>query len=203
MLNAMEPLYRSILLIVIGLVLVGLELFIPSGGILGFLAITSMLAGVVLAFYNYDEQPWIGIVLLTATLVGLPGFLAVLLHFFPNTPVGRLLVLRVPHSEDVLPDRDAQREKDELVGKQGVAKTKMLPSGVVSIEGISIDAVSEGMPIELGEAVVVVEVSGNLVVVRCAAAAAPATIARSGSESDLLSKPLEELGLDPLDDPLA
>ena len=102
-----------------------------------------------------------------------------------------------------MPDRDAQREKDQLVGSRGIAKTKMLPGGVVSVEGRSIDAVSEGLPIDLGEAVVVVEVRGNVVVVRRADADGPAKTVRSGPESDLLDRPLEELGLDPLDDPLA
>jgi membrane-bound serine protease (ClpP class) len=199
----MEPLFWPILLVIVGLVLVVLEIFIPSGGILGFLAITSLLVGVVLAFYHYPSRPWIGIVLLSVTLVGLPSCLIVALHYFPNTPIGRRIVLRIPRGDEVLPDRDAQREKDQLVGRLGIAKTKMLPSGVVSVEGRSIDAVSEGMPIDLGESVEVVEVRGNVVVVRRAEADTPANVARSGPESDLLSKPLEELGLDPLDDPLA
>ncbi len=142
-------------------------------------------------------------VLLVVTLVGLPACLMVALHFFPNTPIGRRIVLRIPRGEDMLPDREAQREKDQLVGRQGIARTKMLPSGVISVAGRSIDAVSEGLPIELGEAVVVVEVRGNVVMVRRADADTLAKIVRSGPENDLLNKPLEELGLDPLDDPLA
>lgn len=199
----MEPVYWSILLVMIGLVLVMLEVFIPSGGILGFLAIASMLAGVVLAFYHYPAKPWIGVGLLAVALVGLPGCLIVALHYFPNTPLGRRIVLRIPLSEEVLPDRDRQREKDLLVGKQGLAKTKMLPGGVVSIEGRSIDALSEGMPIEPGEPIVVVEVRGNVVVVRRVDTDAPTLIATADPENDVLNKPLEELGLDPLDDPLA
>ena len=36
----------------LGLALVSLEVFLPSGGILGFLSIASLLAGIVLAFYH-------------------------------------------------------------------------------------------------------------------------------------------------------
>ena len=52
------------------------------------------------------------------------------------------------------------------VGKQGVAKRLMAPSGQVQIEGRSYEAVSEGPAIEAGQAVVVVKVSTRRLVVR-------------------------------------
>jgi membrane-bound ClpP family serine protease len=52
------------------------------------------------------------------------------------------------------------------IGKQGVAKRLMAPSGLVQIEGRSYEAVSEGPAIEAGQAVVVVKVFTRRLVVR-------------------------------------
>ena len=56
------------------------------------------------------------------------------------------------------------------IGKQGVAKRLMVPSGQVQIGGHNYEAVSEGPAIEAGQAVVVVKVSARQLIVRRAAA---------------------------------
>ena len=86
------------------------------------------------------------------------------------------------------------------MGRVGIAKSKMLPSGSISIDGRLIDAVSNGAAIAAGQAVVVIEVRGNRVVVR--EADAEETRQRGEYSSDVLSTPVEELGFDDLDDPL-
>jgi membrane-bound serine protease (ClpP class) len=111
--------------------------------------------------------------------------------------MGRRLLLDVPRGEELLPDTPERRSLREMVGKIGVAKSLMLPSGAVTIEGRTIDALSEGTPIEAGQQVRVIEVRGNRVVVRAAEGEEPAP------SSDVLSQPIESLGLDSLEDPLA
>ncbi len=86
-----------------------------------------------------------------------------------------------------------------MVGKVGTADTVMLPSGIITIEGLSVDAVSEGPPIEPGTRIRVIDVHGNRVLVRPTTPDELETIA----QSDVLSQPIESLGLDPFDDPLA
>ena len=88
-----------------------------------------------------------------------------------------------------------------MVGKVGTARTPMLPSGAISIDGRTIDAVSQGLAIDPGARVVVVEVKANRVVVRPAADGERPS-GPKGVE-DVLSQPLDALGLDPLDDPLS
>jgi membrane-bound serine protease (ClpP class) len=85
-----------------------------------------------------------------------------------------------------------------MIGKRGSAKTKMLPSGVVVIEGRTYDAVSEGMPIEAGQPIQVVAVRTNRIVVRSADSEQP-----PGEDSDVLSRPIDTVGPDPFEDPLA
>ena len=191
----MDPLAWSALLLILGLALVVVEVFIPSGGILGFLSIASLVSGIILAFYHRGAET--GFIFLAVTAVTVPTALALAFRWWPNTPMGRRLLLDIPTSEEVLPDSAQRRSLRQLVGKLGVAKSVMLPSGAVLIDGETIDALSEGMSIEAGQRVRVVEVRGNRVVVR------PTSDAERQSSDDVLSQPIESLGLDSLEDPLA
>src|SRR5438046_2898337 len=103
----MDPLAWSALLLILGLALVMVEVFIPSGGILGFLSIALLLAGIIMAFYNRGAEAGFIFLAITATLV--PTVLALAFRWWPHTPMGRRLLLDVPSSEDVLPDSPERR----------------------------------------------------------------------------------------------
>ena len=192
----MEPLIWPILLLLVGLALVVAEVMVPSGGILGFLSFAAILTAVILSFHEGGKE--VGLIFILVTLVLVPTLIAAGFRYWPYTPMGKRLLLDIPTSADVLPDSPELRALRDLVGKTGVAKSLMLPSGAVAIEGRTIDAVSEGMPIEAGQNVRVVAVQGNVVVVRPAdEPAAPA------KPDDVLGQSLESLGLDSFQEPLA
>ena len=193
----MDPLIWSIVLMLLGLLLLVAEVFVPSGGVLGFLSIAALVSSIVLAFYRGVE---VGLVFLAVAAVGAPTILFLALQWWPYTPMGRRLLLDIPTSEEVLPDTPLRRTLREMVGKQGVAKTMMLPSGAVMVDGVTVDALSEGMPIEAGQQVVVVEVRGNEVIVRPYEGEPRGPTAKA---DDVLSQPIESLGLEPFEDPLA
>ncbi len=153
----------ALLLLIVGLGLVILEVFFPSGGILGFLSFCSIVGAVILGF---QSSTGMGIGVLLTAIVGVPIVIVVALQWLPDTAVGRRIILHAPSSDDVLPDDERMRSLKDLVGKVGKAKSKMLPAGVVKIDGQTIDCVSQGMAIEPGQLVRVIEVHGNRVVVR-------------------------------------
>ncbi len=190
----MDPLVWSTLLLLLGLTLVLVEVFVPSGGVLGLLSVASLVASISLAFYHKGVE--VGLIFLIVTSVGVPTALVLAFRYWPKTPMGRRLLLDVPRGEELLPDTPQRRTLRELVGKVGVAKSLMLPSGAVVIDGQTIDALSEGMAIEAGQQVRVIEVRGSRVVVR------PAEGSEARSD-DVMSRPIESLGLDSLEDPLA
>lgn len=153
----------AILLLAVGTGLAVMEIFFPSAGILGFLSAVALLAAVVMAFCH---GPVAGILVLLGALIGLPVAIVLGFKYWPRTAMGRRVLLMAPSSEDVLPtDADTEFLKS-LVGRTGRAKTKMLLSGVIAIDGRTVDAVSESTPIEVGQAVRVVQVRGHGVVVR-------------------------------------
>jgi membrane-bound serine protease (ClpP class) len=195
--NVLDPLAWSVLLMFAGCALVVLEVFVPSGGILGFLAFSSVLASIVLAFYH--RGPAAGFAISATAVFLLPLTIVLALKYWPHTAMGKRFLLGLPTDEEVLPQSEKRDRLKKLVGKVGVAKTPMLPSGAVRIEGHTIDAVSQGMPIDAGQSVKVIEVKANRVVVRPVDAGETQVLS---DEDDLLAQPLDQLGIEPLDDPL-
>jgi membrane-bound ClpP family serine protease len=191
----LDPLAWSVLLLLLGCALVVMEVFIPSGGVISVMAAVSFIASIYIAFEG-GEAPLRGLLFTAATVIAVPAMLAVGFKFLPRTPVGKAFLGELPSEAEILPE-DPRRA---LIGRVGVARSKMLPSGAVEIDGQMVDAVSQGQAIEPGAYVMVVEVRANRVMVR------PAGNDQRPSHvnpQDLLSRPIEELGIESLDDPLA
>lgn len=192
--------YWAFLLLVIGLFAVVLELFVPSAGILGIAAGILIVTSVVLGFM---ESFTYGVILLTAAVVTIPGLLALMVKVWPYTPLGRRILLKDLKPEDVLPNYIENKEqKERLEGQLGIAQTKMLPSGIVMVDGEKFDAVSEGFAVEEGDAVRVISVRGNHIYVEPYHGDSEAQEELPPRDLDILSQPIEELGIEPLDNPL-
>jgi membrane-bound serine protease (ClpP class) len=154
----------AFLLFGVGILLVVIELFIPSMGILGLSAATCFVASVVLGFL--EGTGW-GIGLLAGVAVLVPVLLALGFKIFPHTPIGRLLILSGPDRTDIEPGSDVSSEPlHALVGRTGRTVSTLRPAGVVEIEGRRVDVVTEGEWVDPGREVVVTEVEGNRAVVR-------------------------------------
>jgi membrane-bound ClpP family serine protease len=191
--SLLDPIGWSILLMLAGCLLVVLEVFIPSGGLISVLAAVAFIGSILIAF---QESAATGLVFITATVLAVPTMLALAFKYWPKTPMGKAFLGELPSEEEVAPE-DSRRA---LIGRVGVARSKMLPSGAVEIDGLMIDAVTQGQAIEPGAYVLVVEVRANRVIVRPAG-----NDQRPGYENphDLLSRPIEELGIESLEDPLS
>jgi membrane-bound ClpP family serine protease len=186
--------WLAIFLLVAGLGLVILEVFFPSSGLLGFLAACAIVASVAVGF-RCDPKPAVGIVILLVAVFGVPVVLMTALNYLPRTAMGRKVLLMSPSSEEVLPDNPRTRSLKAMIGQVGRAKSKMLPGGVITVAGHTIDAISEGMPIEPGQPVRIIEVRANRVVVRPIADETPL-----GCEEDPLARPVDSVIPDPFDE---
>jgi membrane-bound ClpP family serine protease len=187
----------AILLLLAGCALVVLEVFIPSGGIIAILAAVAFVGSIVIAFQESPTTgPMIGFMVAAVTVLAVPTLVALAFKYWPTTRMGKSFLGELPTDTEVLPE-DPRRT---LIGRVGVARTKMLPSGAVEVDGQMIDAVSQGQAIEPGTYVVVAEVRANRVVVR---PAAKHQRPNHQNPNDLLSRPIDELGIDSIDDPLA
>lgn len=191
--TGLDPFTWAVVLLLLGCALVILEVFIPSGGILGMLSAFAIIGSIVFAFQRDVTS---GLVFVLVSLIAVPILLAGAFRIWPHTPMGKAFLGELPSEEELKPI-DARRQ---LVGRIGVAKSKMLPSGSVLVDGQWLDAIAQGSFIELGEPIVVVEVRANRVVVRQAEPDEARQI--STSSPDVLSKRLDELGLEEFDEPL-
>ncbi len=185
--NVFDDFSIALLLTCIGSLLLIAEVFFPSGGLLGLFAGCALLGAIYSAFNSAGIMG--GLVFATIEVVLVPVLLYFGLQILPHTPMGKILVGSAPTAEEVLVDDD----RHDLVGRVGVARSKLLPSGAVEIDGQVIDCVSKSQAIEPGEYVKVVEVRANRVVVRRAGAEERPS---NASPDDLLARPAKEIGLD-------
>jgi membrane-bound ClpP family serine protease len=186
----MNPWFWAVMLLACGMILGVAEVFFPSAGIFAFLSIASVIAAIVLGF---QQSAAVGIVIVLAAVGGLPTLIVLAFKYWPHTAMGRRILLHVPDSEDVLPEDPTKELLKGLVGKMGKAKSKLLPSGVITIDGQTVNAVSEGGPIEVGEPVRVLQIRGKQAVVR------PLN-EKEASPEDLLKRPLDALFEDPFEE---
>ena len=147
-----------ILLLALGLGLAFLEVFFPTAGILAFFAAAAFLGAILLGFH-YGSS--LGLTITAAVVIGIPLLISLAFRLWPRTSVGKAVLLDAPKAEDVLPDDHLRRQLKGLIGRLGRAKCRMLPSGVVAVDGQTLDAMSEGMVIEAGQTVRVIKVESS------------------------------------------
>ena len=143
-------------LILVGAALLLLETVLP-GMIAGIIGFGCLVAGVVVAYLNFDART-ANFVLLTVVVSLIAGALC-WFKFFPESRLAKLFISQRTVG-------DIGTEKPELLHQTGTALTSLRPSGSVVINGKRVDVVTEGPFIERGSPVKVVEVEGARVVVR-------------------------------------
>ncbi len=87
------------------------------------------------------------------------------LRIWPRTAIGRMM-LNIDPSESGDPLEQLRMEREQWIGKPGIALTDMLPSGIVELEGRRWDAVSNGVAIDKGEAVEVCDYTAGRIQVK-------------------------------------
>ena len=143
-------------LILVGAALLLLETVLP-GMIAGIIGFACLIAGVVMAYVNF-EAPTANIVMLTVVVGVIVGAL-LWFKFFPDSRFAKVFISQRTVG-------DIGTDKPELLNQTGKALTPLRPSGTAIISGKRIDVVTEGPFVEPGTDVKVVEVEGMRVVVR-------------------------------------
>jgi membrane-bound ClpP family serine protease len=167
----------AILLLIVGILVLAAEVFIPSGGML-FLTTAIVLAASIWCAYaawwhTYPEAFWIFcgflLMLVPASLIGAFTLL-------PRTKFGKKMLLDAPEPEQLTPFAKETERLKRLVGMQGLAQTLLNPGGIVVVDGERYHAFTEGLMLDPGAPVEVVEIRGTRLLVRPPSkrAAAPA-----------------------------
>lgn len=140
-------------LLAAAIIIMIVEMFVPTAGVLTVTAIVVSMAGVVCLFQHSQTFGFIGVGLV---LIGGPTLFFVGLQIMPETPLGRKLVLG---AEDAPEGPWLVQEKlNKLVGAEGEVITDLRPIGRIKIEQEKFDALAESSLIRAGSRVKVVGV---------------------------------------------
>lgn len=148
----------AIILLGVAVVLFFLEILVPSGGVIGILSATSLVAGIVMLF-RIDTT--LGLVSAIISLVAVPFLFGFALKLWPNTPIAKMLLLQ-GSSGDQPTDIDPAtvKPKDGLIGVLGEAATDLRPVGMCLIHGRRHECLAENGLIKRGSQIRVVSVDG-------------------------------------------
>jgi hypothetical protein len=170
----------AILLFILGLVLIGVEIFLLPGftapGIIGVLLIIASIGMAAYGQWPRTTDDWVGFgktlspfgVSILVAIIG--AFVAA--RYLPSIPFANRLILRPPGQpavegeEPEPPTETVRAELAALLGAIGVAATPLRPAGKVQFGEQFVDVVAEGSFVQPGTRVQVVEIEGNRVVVK-------------------------------------
>ena len=174
--------WTDLILLVIGIILLGLEIFvIPGFGILGVLGIICVVAGLIMMLIEDppaapETLPIILAQILSALfLLGIAiigsGVGLFLIYYFvlPRTQFLGALVLTSQQQRATgyhASQGTELAEPEKLIGRTGVAKTKLRPAGRAIFDGEPYDVVTRGDYLNPGTEVEIIEVKSNRIVVR-------------------------------------
>jgi membrane-bound serine protease (ClpP class) len=159
----MTLLTLAYLLIVVGFVLLAAELFLPTGGICILCGTGVIIAGVGLTLYH---DPYTGLITLLVVFVALPVVAGAVLYYWPKTSLGKRFILAAPDEDATVASMPVHLELEQLRGRAGRAVSALRPSGVVDFDGRQVDCITEGMMVEPGQMVRVLDVKAGKVIVR-------------------------------------
>lgn len=198
------PLVWAFVLLAIAVGILVVEFFVPSGGVLAIVAVAAFIGSVVVGFTV--SVGW-GVTMIALVSILVPISLSAAVRIWPRTRMGRRILNRIPGEPppDVLPDDQRHQKLKSLPGQVGIAKTDLLPNGTIEIRGEKFDAVAASGAIDSGEAVEVIRIETGKIHVK-ATNKVPGSPAEQESQigsASPLDRPIEELGIEGLEDPLS
>jgi len=155
----MREFFMPVILQLAGVIIIIAEIFLPSGGLLSLVA--AGLLGYSLFIVFHDISNMAGIYFVLADLVMIPVLVAVGLKTLARSPV----TLR----ETLSSDSGVVSQSPELesyMGREGKSVTDLHPGGTAIIAGERLDVVSRGEYIDKDTNLIVIEVTGNQIIVR-------------------------------------
>ena len=156
----------AILLLIVGLVLLVGEIFIPSGGIIAIAAVISLSSSIWCGWKAWSGTPVYWWSYLGVIVVAIPTVLWGMFTIFPRTSMGKRILLEPPSAAEVSGNREDHARLSNFVGRTGRTVTLLNPGGLMSLDDERLHCESEGMMIDHDVAVVVIRVKGNDLVVR-------------------------------------
>ncbi|MCM2591824.1 NfeD family protein [Rossellomorea marisflavi] len=152
--------YETLILFIIGIALLIAEFFLP-GGIAGTLGAAAVIGSIFMAGGDFVQM---GYSILIAIAVAIAAIILYVKVFGKKMRLFNKMILRDSTSTESGYVSNANRL--ELIGREGITKTPLRPSGTILVDDERIDAVTEGSFIKANEKIKIVKVEGSRIVVR-------------------------------------
>lgn len=155
----------ALLLAVVGLALIVTEVFLVSFGVISILAGVALVGAVFLAF---QVGTGFGFAMLVGEAVAAPLVVAMSIKLLPRTRLGRDLILAPPERGGDGPTNEPGQSEGQLAAllhQHGTTLSPLRPAGFARINGRKVDVVTRGEMLDANQAIQVIEVAGNRVVV--------------------------------------
>lgn len=158
----MEWLVPIIICVLVGVVLLVVEMFMPGFGIPGISGAVLLLAGIVMTWLEYGAKVGLGMTVAVLALLGI-----VISISLKSVKSGRLtdseLVLRDAVNDGGKSERE---EMQLLVGKEGTTLTALRPVGAAEFECGKLNVQGDSEFIEKGVKVRIIRVDGTTIYVK-------------------------------------
>ncbi len=143
----------------IGILVIIAEIILPSGGILSILATGLFGYSLYLVFTQLSSSA--GMAFIIADMILIPVLIYLGIKFMAKSPV--TLRTKLSREDGVTAQSPDQ---DDYLGSVGLAISDLRPSGVATIADERLDVVTQGEYIEKQTEIIVIEVSGNQIIVK-------------------------------------
>lgn len=161
-------------LFAVALALLLLELFVPSGGLIGVLAGIAAIGSLV-ATFRYDTT--LGAAMTVAYIVLAPIIIIAMFKLWLHSGIGRRMILGSSEQgstssgeESSIAAEQTRQQRlvtlRQLIGAEGVTVTALRPVGTVRIGDRRVDALAESGAIDPDTPIVVTDVYDNQIKVR-------------------------------------
>jgi len=193
----MDPILFAFMLLMLGLALLVIEFFIPSGGMIGIISGICILASVFLAWRGwYKTNPTALYIFIVSVLLLIPATVIGTLWVMPRTRFGNHVLLQAPKLEDVTPFGEEQAKLESLIGKSGKTVNMLNPGGMVQVDSERFHCESPGLILDPGSDVEVIGVNGNRLVV-CPPSDRPLDLPNRDSTTDQIALKSDDTALQP------
>jgi membrane-bound ClpP family serine protease len=148
----------GVLVLIVGIILIGIEFYIPGFGLPGISGTIFTVAGIFLTGRTISERIIVGLVAIIAIAVMLILSIMVFNSKSVKSPIkldtdlqGKNLFIE-------------EKDMEYLVGKKGIALTDLRPSGKGEFDGVKLDIITSGY-ISKGTELIITEIKNNKIFV--------------------------------------
>ncbi|MBP5489283.1 MAG: serine protease [Lachnospiraceae bacterium] len=149
----------GIFVLLVGIILIGVEFYMPGFGVPGISGIICTVAGIFLTGKNTSERIYVGLIAIVVIVLMLVVCMALLNSKKVKSPIkldtdlqGKNLFIE-------------EKDMEYLIGKKGVAEIDLKPQGKGEFDGVTLDVVSSGCYINKGTKLVITKIKDNRIIV--------------------------------------